>query len=216
MLKFEVITLFPNLFHENIKTYPLNKAADLNIIKVNLHNLRDHAVDNRGSVDDKTYGGGPGMVLRPEPIFDSVENIKKERNSKIVLLSPTGQEYNQKKAEEYSTLDQLILICGRYEGVDARVKEKLVDESISVGNYILSGGELAAQVVIESVTRLLPGVLEKVGAKENESFVKGLLEYPQYTRPEDYKGMKVPEVLLSGNHKEIEEWREKNKTKMKT
>ena len=215
MLKFEVITIFPNLFHENIKTYPLNKAVDLGVTQINLHNLRDFAVDNRGSVDDKTYGGGPGMVLRPEPIFDSVENMKKEKNSKIVLLSPTGEKYTQEKAGEYSKLDQIILICGRYEGIDARVEENLADESISVGNYVLSGGELAAQIVIESVTRLLPGVLEKIGAKENESFVEGSLEYPQYTRPEEYKGMKVPNVLLSGNHKEIEAWREENKTEVK-
>jgi tRNA (guanine37-N1)-methyltransferase len=212
MINFEVVTLFPSLFEEHIKHLPFKKAQEIGLFRAKFHNFREHAVDARGSVDDRTYGGGVGMLLRPEPIFDAVSQIKRAENSKIVLLSPRGEKFTQKKAHEYAKLDQIILINGRYEGVDARVEENLADEVISIGDYVLSGGELASLVVMEAVTRLLPGVLEKEGATEIESHEDGTLEYPQYTRPEDYKGMKVPEVLLSGNHAEIEKWR-KEKSK---
>lgn len=210
MINFEVVTLFPSLFEENIKHLPFKKAQEIGLLKVNFHNIRDYAVDGRGSVDGKTYGGGVGMLLRPEPIFDAVESIKRKENSKVILLSPRGEKFTQKKAREYANLDQLILISGRYEGVDARVEKGLADEVISIGDYVLSGGELPSLVIMEAVTRLLPGVLKKEGATEIESHEDGTLEYPQYTRPEEYKGMKVPKVLLSGNHAEIKKWRSEN------
>ena len=214
MISFEVVTLFPSLFEENLRNLPFKKAMDTNVLEVNFHNIRDFAVDKRGSVDDKTYGGGTGMIIRPEPIFNAVDSIKKKKTSKIVLLSPRGIKFTQKKAREYAKLDQLILISGRYEGVDARVEQGLADEIISIGNYVLSGGELPALVVMESVARLLPGVLEKEGASQIESFEDGKIEYPQYTRPEEYKGMKVPKILLSGDHAQIEKWRQENSKPM--
>ena len=209
-MRFDVITLFPNLFSEHLKALPLKRAIEKGLATVNLVDLRDFAVDERGSVDDKTYGGGVGMILRPEPIFEAVESLEKVGKRKVVLLSPKGKKFDQKKAAELSRLDQLILICGRYEGFDARIEDHLADEEISIGNYVLSGGELPAMVVMEAVARLLPGVLEKEAATKIESFSSNTIEYPQYTRPEEYRGMKVPEVLLSGNHAEIEKWRKEN------
>lgn len=218
MATINIITLFPELFREHINTYPVRKAVENDILNINLINLRDFAVDARGSVDDKTYGGGVGMVIRPEPIFEAVESIPEAHRGNIVLLSPKGQKFTQKKAKNLSkslaSNKNLTFICGRYEGIDARVQENLADETISIGDFVLSGGEVGAMVIIESVTRLLPGILEKEGASEVESFENGLLEYPQYTRPEEYKGMKVPEVLLSGNHAEIKRWREKHSKSM--
>lgn len=214
MLKIDVITLFPNLFIKYLDTYPISKAIKKNELEVNLHDLKNFAIDKRGTVDGKTYGGGVGMVLRPEPIFDAVESIPKQKNTKILLLSPKGKTYNQKGAESFSKDKHLILICGRYEGVDARVKKYLVNETISIGNYVLSGGEIPAMVIIESITRLLPNVLKKDAATEIESFSNGTIEYPQYTRPENYKKMKVPKVLLSGNHAKIKRWRKENSKKI--
>lgn len=212
MLTFEVVTLFPELFKENLTHLPLKKGLEIGVIEINFHNPRDFAIDKRGTVDDSPYGGGPGMILRPEPIFEAVEAIKRKPNSKVVILSPAGQKYTQKKAREYSKLNQLILISGRYEGFDARIEEGLADEAISIGDYVLSGGEVPIMVILESVTRVMSGILEKEGASEIESFEGNFVEYPQYTRPEKYRGMKVPDVLLSGNHKEIERWRrEKSK-----
>ena len=214
MISFEVVTLFPELFEQHLKHLPLKRGLEIGAIKVNFHNIRDFAIDKRGTVDDKPYGGGPGMVLRPEPIFAAVENIKKTSKDKskslIVLLSPAGQKYTQKKVRQYSQLEQLILISGRYEGFDARIEQGLADEAISIGDYVLSGGEVPTMVIMESVTRVLPGILEKEGATEIESFESNFVEYPQYTRPEEFRGMKVPDVLLSGNHAEIEKWRKEN------
>ncbi len=209
MLNINVVTLFPDLFRENLKVLPFNRAIKDDLLSVNLINLRDFAIDSRGSVDDKTYGGGTGMVIRPEPVFDAVESIEKAGKSKVVLLSPRGKRFNQQMAREFSKLDQITLIAGRYEGIDARVETSLADEVVSIGDFVLSGGELPALVVMEAIARLLPGVLEKE-ATENESFEKGIIEYPQYTRPEEYRELKVPEVLLSGNHAEIEKWRKEN------
>ncbi|OGC56502.1 tRNA (guanosine(37)-N1)-methyltransferase TrmD [candidate division WWE3 bacterium RIFCSPLOWO2_01_FULL_41_9] len=212
MLTFDVITLFPELFEEHLNHLPFKKAIQKGLLKVNLHNLRDYALDSYGTVDGKPYGGGTGMVLMVEPISKALGRI--ENKERTVLMSPRGKKFDQKKAGEYAGLQQITLICGRYEGVDARVEEHLVDESVSVGDYVLSGGELPALAIMESVTRLLPGVLEKEDAAAKESFENGFLEHPQYTRPEDFKGMKVPEVLLSGNHKEIEKWKKENSTKI--
>ncbi|MBI2414481.1 tRNA (guanosine(37)-N1)-methyltransferase TrmD [candidate division WWE3 bacterium] len=223
MLKFDILTLFPEAFNECLNLLPIKRALEKGLIEINFTNIRDFAIDKRGTVDDKTYGGGVGMLIRPEPIFEAVDSILKTtpsnittKNKKIVLLSPRGEKFTQKKAREYEKLDHIIFICGRYEGIDARVEKHLADDVISIGDFVLSGGELPTMVIMEAVTRLIPGVLEKEDAVIFESFSKDLeekgksIEYPQYTRPEEYRGLKVPETLLSGNHKEIEKWRANN------
>lgn len=212
MLKIDLLTLFPNLFEEHLKNLPFRRALEKGLIEVEFHNLRDFAIDSYGSVDDKPYGGGPGMILRPEPVFNAARAVKRQgRKVRIVALSPSGEKFTQRKAQEYSTLSHLILICGRYEGMDQRIKDFLANEVISIGDYVLSGGELAALVVMECTARLIPGVIENPNTLNFESFSDSNFpsqkEYPQYTRPENFEGMKVPEVLLSGDHKEIEKWR---------
>lgn len=208
MITFNIITLFPELIEPHLSYLPFKKAIELNEIKVNLVNLRNFAIDERGTVDDKTYGGGVGMVLRIEPIYNALQTL--ENKGKVILMSPSGQRYTQQKARELKEDSVITFISGRYEGVDNRVKENLVDETISIGDYVLSGGELPCLVIMESITRLLQGILEKDEASQIESFENGSIEYPQYTRPENFMGMKVPEILLSGHHKEIEKWREIN------
>ena len=210
MISFDVITLFPNLFTEHLKNLPFKKAVELGLANFNLHNLRYFSSDNYKTVDDKPFGGGAGMVLKPEPIFKAVNSINKNRNTKIVTLSPRGKKYNQEIAREYLSLSQIILICGRYEGIDERVLTYLSNDVVSIGDFVLSGGEVPALLIMESVVRLLPGVLEKEEASLNESFSREVVEYPQYTRPQDFNGLKVPDVLTSGNHKEIEKWRKEN------
>lgn len=205
MITFDIITLFPELFEQHLSNLPFKKAIQKELIKVNLHNLRGYALDSYGTVDDKPYGGGTGMILMVEPIYNALQDIADRQ--KTILLAPTGQKYTQKKARELLNNTQITLICGRYEGIDARVEEHLADESISIGDYVVSGGELPAMVIMESITRLLPGVLEKADAATKESFEENCLEHPQYTRPENFKNMQVPSVLLSGNHKEIEKWK---------
>ncbi len=223
MLTIDIITLFPRMFSGPFSESIISKAREENLIEINIHNLRHWAVDKHGTVDSRPYGGGQGMILRPEPIFNAVKEIKEKYNSQkeikndkdlTVLLTPQGQLLNQEKAKELAKLDHLILICGHYEGIDERVRQNLVDMEISIGNYILTGGELPAMVVTDAVTRLVPGVLEKevhheesfekLGTNQNKS-----IEYPQYTRPQTFQGMKVPEILLSGNHQEIKKWRRK-------
>ena len=210
MISFDVITLFPNLFTEHLKNLPFKKAVELGLANFNLHNLRYFSSDNYKTVDDKPFGGGVGMVLKPEPIFKAVNSINKNRNTKIVTLSPRGKKYNQEIAREYLSLSQIILICGRYEGIDERVLTYLSNDVVSIGDFVLSGGEVPALLIMESIVRLLPGVLEKEEAPLNESFSREVVEYPQYTRPQDFSGLKVPDVLTSGNHKEIEKWRKEN------
>ena len=210
MMRIDIITLFPQLFNEHLKLLPYKRALEKGLATINLHNLRDFALDAYGTVDDKPYGGGVGMILRPEPIYRTLQMITREKNSKVVVFTPAGKLYEQKKCAEYSKLAQLILICGRYEGIDQRVLDYMADEVVSVGNFILSGGELAALIVSESVLRLIPGVLEKPQSTTLESFspaFDGGVEHPQYTRPENFMGMKVPEILLSGDHKKIQEWK---------
>ncbi len=224
MIKFNVITLFPELIKEHLRYLPFKKGLEKELLQVNVVDLRNYALDSYGSVDDKPYGGGVGMILRVEPIYNALNDLglvkngklgaRRVQNHKIVLLSPKGETYSQKKAEAYSQLQELTLICGRYEGIDARVKN-FVDEVVSIGNYILSGGELAALAIMESSTRLLPGILEKSQAVVSESFTNDRLEHPQYTRPEDFHGLKVPDILLSGDHKKISQWRERNSKKIK-
>ncbi|MCL4397684.1 tRNA (guanosine(37)-N1)-methyltransferase TrmD [Patescibacteria group bacterium] len=215
-MKIDVLTLFPQMFSGPFDQSIVKRAKDKGLVNIELHDLRRWAIDERGSVDDRPYGGGVGMVLRIEPIYNAIEDIKKRKGKiRIVLLDARGNTFSQPKARSYSKLDQLILICGHYEGIDERVK-KLADESISIGNYVLTGGEIPAMVITDAVTRLIPGVLEKPEAVQIESFSNQqpessdqYLEYPQYTRPEEFNGWKVPEVLLSGNHAEIKKWREK-------
>ncbi|MCX7845701.1 MAG: tRNA (guanosine(37)-N1)-methyltransferase TrmD [Dictyoglomaceae bacterium] len=210
-MKIDIITIFPEIFESPIDISILKRAKDKGIVEINIHNLRDFTTDKHRRVDDYPYGGGVGMVLKPEPIFKCVRSLKRD-NSEIVLLTPQGEVYNQKIAEELSKKKHLIFICGRYEGVDERVRS-IVTREISIGDYITSGGELPALVIIDSIVRLLPGVVGDPNSLKEESFQGGLLEYPQYTHPRNFEGMEVPEVLLSGNHEKIRRWRRKEALK---
>jgi tRNA (guanine37-N1)-methyltransferase len=185
----------------------MKRAIDQKLVSIGVHNIRDYTHDKHHTADDYPYGGGAGMVLKPEPIFEAVEAIEKKEDTPIILLSPQGRLFTQRVAQELAGRSQLILICGHYEGVDERVREHLASDEISIGDYVLSGGELAAMVIIDSVFRLVPGVLGSEESPLDDSHVGGLLEYPQYTRPPEYRGWPVPEVLLSGNHAQINRWR---------
>jgi tRNA (guanine37-N1)-methyltransferase len=209
---FDIITVFPELFTGVLEYGILHRARQSGLVDVRIVNLRDFTTDRHRSVDDRPYGGGEGMVFMPAPLFEAIEfcrDRQKNTDSQVVLLTPQGKTWSQKYAEELSTISHLILVCGRYEGVDQRVIDCLVDREISIGDFILTGGEIPAMVVLDSVVRLLPGALGKWESAVNESFSTGLLDYPQYTRPAEYRGHTVPEVLLSGNHEKIEKWRKK-------
>lgn len=217
-MRIDIITLFPEFF-ESIKEHSMiGRAIKNKKVEIVTHNLRDYATDNYKTVDDKPYGGGVGMVLKFDVLLRALEDIKlkssEQEKPMIILLTPQGEVYKQARAKQLSKENNLILICGHYEGFDERIRE-YVDLEISIGDYVLTGGEIAAEVIIDSVARLLPGVLGKDESAEEESHSEGLLEYPQYTRPEEYEGKKVPEILLSGNHPEIEKWR-KEQALMKT
>ena len=203
-MKFDVLTLFPEMF-EPLKYSIIGKAIEKELIDINLINIRDFSKDKHKKVDDTPYGGGAGMVMRPDVVYDAYKSLKSE-NSKVIYMSPQGKKLNQQKVENLSKEEHLIILCGHYEGIDQRVIDKIVDEEISIGDYVLTGGEIPAMVVIDSVSRYIEGVLKQDSIKE-ESFSNGLLEYPQYTRPEVFEGESVPEVLLSGHHKNIEQWR---------
>ena len=203
---FDVITLFPKAFELLKNLGVITRALDKNLIDVNLHDLREYGEGSYRQVDDKPYGGGAGMVLKPEPIYKAYESIKKSPKSKTLLMTPQGKVLKQKDFLRWSTLDQIIIICGQYEGFDERVR-CLADEEISLGDYILSGGEIPAISIINGLTRLLPGVLGDPNSLKDESHNSSLLEYPQYTRPKTFRDMQVPDILLSGNHEEIEAWR---------
>lgn len=215
MIKFEIITIFPEILSSYINESLIARAQEKKFIKITTHNLRDFADDARGTVDDRPFGGGLGMVLKVEPIYKAVKKIKRAKKSKIILFTPRGEKFTQKMATKLSKLDQIIFICGRYEGVDQRVAEKIADMEVSIGGYDLMGGELPAMVVIESISRLIPGVLGKEALlKERITKSGGFLEYAQYTRPEIFspkKGVtwKVPKVLTQGDHKKIEEFKSK-------
>ncbi|OGH96843.1 MAG: tRNA (guanosine(37)-N1)-methyltransferase TrmD [Candidatus Melainabacteria bacterium GWF2_32_7] len=208
-MKFDVITLFPDLIEDYASCSIIGRARKNNVITVNTINPRDFTHDKHRTVDDTPYGGGAGMVLMCDPIFSAIESVQKLENSCTILLTPQGKPYNQEIAHEFSQKDQLLLICGHYEGFDERIRQGLDLVEISIGDFVLTGGELAALCIVDSVTRLLPGALGKVESAFDDTFSSGLLEYPQYTRPPEYRGMTVPEVLLSGNHKEIDKWRRK-------
>jgi len=210
-MQFDVLTIFPGMIEGPLTESILKRGRQKGLIEVRLHDLRDYARDRHRQVDDAPYGGGGGMVMIPGPIFEAVEAILAKHpaeRSRSVLLSPQGTPFSQEKARRLARdCERLLLICGRYEGVDERVREFLVDEEISIGDYVLTGGELAAMVVIDSVSRLIPGVLGGERSAEEDSFSDGVLEYPQYTRPALFRGHPVPEILLSGNHAEIRRWR---------
>ncbi|MGY3713941.1 tRNA (guanosine(37)-N1)-methyltransferase TrmD [Sutcliffiella cohnii] len=214
-MKIDVLTLFPEMFQPVFQTSILKKAAEKEAVQYRVINFRDYSSNKHKTVDDYPYGGGAGMVLKPQPVFDAVDDLTKEETKKprIILMCPQGETYTQKKAEQFAKEDHLIFICGHYEGYDERIRSHVVTDEISIGDYVLTGGELASMVVIDSVVRLLPGVLGKEASHELDSFSTGLLEHPHYTRPAEYKGYKVPDVLLSGNHEKIEQWRSKESLK---
>ncbi len=206
-MRFEILTIFPDIFPTYLKCGVLGKAIEKGLIKVNIINIRDFAWDKHKTTDDRPYGGGYGMVMKPEPIYRAIKSIKREEKSLVIFLSPQGIKFNQDMAWGLSHYNQLIFICGRYEGIDERIKILCADIEISIGDYILSGGELAALVIIDTVSRLIPGVLGGEKSNVEESFSDGLLEYPQYTRPKTFQGIEVPEILLSGDHERIRKWR---------
>jgi tRNA (guanine37-N1)-methyltransferase len=209
-MRINIITIFPDLFDRVLDFGMIQQARKKDLLEIHIVDLRDFTEDKRRTVDDRPYGGGDGMVLKPEPIFLAVESLgeKAGEPQHVVLLTPQGQLFDQSLANRLSLKPNLTLICGRYEGVDQRVTEHLVDEEISIGDFVLSGGEYAALVIVDAVSRLIPGVVAKGGSVLQESFMDGQLDYPQYTRPPEFRGWQVPEVLLSGNHAEIERWRE--------
>jgi tRNA (guanine37-N1)-methyltransferase len=213
-LRFDIITIFPDFFREAFEFGIIRRARQAGLVETKAHDLRDWTSDRHRQVDDRPFGGGDGMVLKPEPIFAAVESLTgaSERSAydartRVVLLTPQGRVLNQELARELALMDQLVLICGRYEGVDERVSMALVTDEISIGDYVLSGGEPAALVLVDALTRLVPGALGSETSAANDSFSEGLLDYPHYTRPPEFRGMSVPEVLLSGNHALIARWR---------
>jgi tRNA (guanine37-N1)-methyltransferase len=231
-MRFDIITIFPNIFNSYFNESIIGRAKKNGLIQIEAHDLRDWTDDNHKSVDDRPFGGGPGMVMMVEPIYKAVKKIKDDYflsdpaaageskdntlrqaqgiKQRVILFSAKGRQFMQADARRLAEYDQLILICGRYEGVDERVAEHIADEELSVGNFVLTGGEIPAMILVDAVSRLFPGVLGKEESLEEESFgEEGFVEYPQYTRPEDFEGWKVPEVLVSGNHKLIKEWKER-------
>ncbi len=205
-MKIDILTLFPEIFQSFLNVSIIGRAVNSNIAEVNCINIRDFSKDKHKRVDDYPFGGGLGMVMSPEPIFNAIESVKSEK-SRVIYLSPKGKTYNQEIANNLSSEEHLILLCGHYEGIDNRIIENYIDDEISIGDYVLTGGEIASMAIVDSVVRLLPGVLNSEESYIDESHYNGLLEYPHYTRPRIFNGFEVPEVLLSGNHKKIDEWR---------
>jgi tRNA (guanine37-N1)-methyltransferase len=205
-MKIDVLTLFPAMFAGPLDESIVQRAREKGVLELAVHNLRDYTHDRHKTVDDRPFGGGPGMLLKPEPVFEAIESLKRER-TRVILMSPAGRKFDQAAARELSQQPHLLLVCGSYEGFDERIREHVADDELSIGDYVLTNGALPAMVVIDAVTRLLPGVLGDDESSRDESFSENLLEYPHYTRPADFRGMKVPEVLLSGNHAEIAKWR---------
>lgn len=209
-MKFDVLTLFPEMF-EPVKQSIIGRATEKELLEINFINIRDFSKDKHKKVDDTIYGGGAGMLIKPDVVWDAYQAVKSEK-SKVIYLSPQGNKLCQSKVEELAKEEHLILLCGHYEGIDQRVIDKIVDEEISIGDYVLTGGEIPAMVLIDSVSRYIDGVITAESTSE-ESFSKGLLEYPQYTRPENFLGIQIPEVLKSGHHEKIEKWRRKEAIK---
>jgi len=221
-MKIDILTLFPGMFEGPFNTSMLKNAQDDGLVEINIHDLRTWTKDKHKTADDRPFGGGTGMIIKVEPVYEALKSLKsKHKKPRIILLSPQGKVYSQKKAEQLSKLEHIILIAGHYEGFDERIREHLIDGEISIGNYVLTGGELPAMVVTDSIVRLIPEVLDPA-ATQNESFSQPktdnqkpttVLDYPTYTRPANFKGWKVPEILLSGNHAEIEKWRKQESLK---
>ena len=205
-MKIDVLTLFPAMFVGPLDESIIMRARKAGLLDLKIHQLRDWTQDRHTTVDDRPFGGGPGMLMKPEPLFAAVENLRRE-GTKVILLTPSGRKFSQAIARELAGQKDLLFVTGHYEGFDERVRENLADDELSIGDYVLTNGALPAMVIIDAVARLLPGVLGDDESSRDESFSQGLLEYPQYTRPAEFRGMKVPEVLLSGNHAEIEKWR---------
>ena len=210
-MKFDILTLFPEMF-DSINKSIIGKAIEKNLIEINLVNIRDFSKDKHKKVDDTPYGGGAGMVMRPDVVYDAYQSVKSD-NAKVIYLSPKGKTLNQERVKELAKENHIILLCGHYEGIDQRVLDEIVDEEISIGDYVLTGGEIPAMVLIDSVSRYVEGVITSESVEE-ESFSNGLLEYPQYTRPEIFLDKKVPEILLSGHHENIKKWREEESLKI--
>ena len=205
-MRVDILTIFPEIFESPLRASLLGKAIEQGVVDVHVYDIRDHTTDKHRQVDDESFGGGPGMVMKPEPIFAAVEALG-EGEKRVILLSPAGRRLDQELVKKLSKEPWLVLICGRYEGVDERVVEGLPAEEISIGDYVLPGGEVPALVVLEAVTRLIPGVVGRAESVEQDSFETGILDHSHYTRPQEFRGMKVPEVLLSGDHAAIEKWR---------
>ena len=205
-MKIDVLTLFPGMFAGPLDESIIKRAREAGILQLGIYNLRDYTHDRHKTVDDKPFGGGPGMLLKPEPIFEAVEHLAGEE-TRVVLLTPSGRTFRQEIAREFASYPHLLLVSGSYEGFDERVREQLADDEISIGDFVLTNGALPAMIIVDAVTRLLPGVLGDDESSHDESFSHGLLEYPHYTRPAEFRGMKVPEILLSGHHAEIAKWR---------
>jgi len=205
-MKIDVLTLFPAMFAGPLDESIIKRARDAGRLELTLHNLRDYTHDRHKTVDDRPFGGGPGMLLKPEPIFEAVGSLARA-DTRVILLSPAGRRFDQTIARELATQEHLLMVCGHYEGFDERVRDQLADDELSIGDYVLTNGALPVMVIVDAITRLLPGVLGDDDSAREDSFSQGLLEYPQYTRPAEFRGMKVPEVLLSGNHAEIARWR---------
>ncbi|MBM3934960.1 MAG: tRNA (guanosine(37)-N1)-methyltransferase TrmD [SAR202 cluster bacterium] len=210
-MRFHILTIFPDMFTAPFAEGVVARGKQKGILDIVVHDIRDFTHDRHRTVDDYTFGGGFGMLMKPQPLFEAVEAVRArpEANpaSPVILLSPQGRPLTQKIVEGFAKLDEIVMICGRYEGVDERVREHLVTDEISIGDYVLSGGELAAMVIVDAVSRLLPGVLGSIESSQDDSHTTGLLQYPQYTRPAEFRGWKAPEILLSGNHAAIEKWR---------
>ena len=218
-MRIDIVTLFPEICRAPLNESMMKRAQDNGALELRIHNLRDWASDKHRVVDDAPFGGGQGMVMKPEPIFAAVENLRnqtsnvKHKTSKVILMSPTGRRFDQRMAEQFSHESHLIIICGHYEGVDHRVVEHLIDEEVSIGDYVLTNGAIAAVVLVDAIVRLIRGVLGDEQSAHDDSFRDGLLEAPQYTRPAEFRGWKVPEILLSGNHGEIAKWRKEQSKK---
>ena len=213
MMKFHILTLFPEMVQHGLATSILGRAAEKNLISIDAVNIRDYTQDKHGKVDDYTYGGGAGMLMQAQPVYDAYRSVAGEKKIRCVYLTPQGEPFTQKKAKELSGEEELVLLCGHYEGIDERVLEEIVTDYVSIGDYVLTGGELPAMVMVDAISRMVPGVLANDESGTTESFEGNLLEYPQYSRPEDWMGKKVPAILLSGDHAKVEAWRREQSIK---
>ena len=209
MIRFDVLTLFPDMFKASLGDSIINRAVNNGLLELNFIDIRDYTKNKHKKVDDYPYSGGGGMLIQAQPVFDAYQSIVKDLDYKplTIFLSPQGKIFEQKKAVELSKCEHIVLLCGHYEGIDQRVLDLIVDEEISIGDFVLTGGEIPAMAIIDAVSRMVPGVLASESSYENESHFNGLLEYPQYTRPEEFMGIKIPDILISGNHAKIDEWK---------